>query len=168
MTRKGNFEQFLAWLRLFFGFHCFCFHCQDFGWFLLNPPRSCLARGVITYVTQIFTGLIGFACDVQLAHWVACEFKVSPWFGDRGLGLDLDDFGFDALIRIFSKALFVYTDQENIGLLHVCFVCATLCLCDSHFRSRNDYKHTKHLRAFSECGQLSCFVWKLCGHTYDS
>ena len=50
MTRFGTFEPFLAGLRPFIGFHCFCFHCQDFDRFLLDPPRSCLARGVINEI----------------------------------------------------------------------------------------------------------------------
>ena len=33
MTRFGTFEPFLAGLRPCIGFHCFWFHCQDFGQF---------------------------------------------------------------------------------------------------------------------------------------
>ena len=36
----------MAGLRPFIGFHCFCFHCQDFGRFLLNPHSKIRGSGL--------------------------------------------------------------------------------------------------------------------------
>ena len=38
IATKWHFWAFFTKRRHYFGFHCFCFHCQDFGRFLLNPP----------------------------------------------------------------------------------------------------------------------------------
>ena len=45
---------FFAKRRHYFGFHCFCFHCQNFGRFLLNPHSLGLG-GVKKFLQRIIS-----------------------------------------------------------------------------------------------------------------
>ena len=63
MTRNVTFEWFLAGLRPFIGFHCFCFHCQDFGWFLLNPHSKIRGSGLLVEPSLTFAAPQTYASD---------------------------------------------------------------------------------------------------------